>query len=100
MANISLLEVLGPGQSIVGTSASVAADVPAGAEYVQIVAEGGLAYYQFGSGIASVLSAGCVPQNTRVVEGPLRDLGKNGMVVFATGSVTMHIQYYRRSRGH
>ncbi len=93
-------EILGAGQSIVGTSASVAANVPENTEIVHIAAEGGVAYYQFGSGIASVLSAGFVPENGRVIEGPLRDLGRNGMVVFAAAAVTLHIQYYRQNRGH
>ncbi len=93
-------EVLGPGESIAGNGGSQPATVPPDATIVHMAAEDGPAYYQFGAGIASVFSAGYVPQDGRVIEGTIRDLGTNGLVTFAAVGVTLHIQYYRENRGH
>lgn len=100
MVSLPRWEVLGSGESIAGNGGSQAAAVPPSAEIVHMAAEGGVAYYQFGDGIASALSSGFIPQNGRVVEGPLRDFGRNGMVMFAAVGVTLHIQYYRQNQGH
>lgn len=93
-------EVLGAGESIAGNGGSQAATVPPDATIVHMAAEGGVAYYQFGGGFASALSAGFIPQNGRVIEGTIRDLGADGLVTFAAVGVTLHIQYYRENRGH
>ena len=86
-------EVLGVGESIIPNGSTVNATIPDGTEIVQIAAEGGIGYYQFG-GIASALSAGFVPDNGRVIEGPLHNL--TALAVFALAGVTLHILYYRQ----
>ncbi len=89
-------EVLEAGQAIIPASASVSATIPLETEIVQIVAEGGVGYYHFGA-LATVSSPGFVPENGRVIEGPIRDLTQ--LAVFAAAGVTLHIIYYRRNTG-
>lgn len=93
-------EVLGAGESIAGNGGSQPATVPPEATIVHMAAEGGVAYYQFGDGIASVLSGGFIPENGRVIEGTIRNLGRDGLVTFAAVGVTLHLLYYRENRGH
>lgn len=89
-------EVLGSGQAIAGNDGSQAANVPASTEIIHIASENGVSYYQFG-GIASALSSGYVPQDGRVIEGPLRNL--TALSIFAATGVVVHVQYYRRNTG-
>jgi len=80
---------------------SVVANLPDGAEIFHAVAEGGATYYSF-SPIASATSPGYIPEDQRVIEGPIRDLtGINGIglsfYIAAAGSV--HVAYYRENTG-
>jgi hypothetical protein len=93
-------EVLGAGESIAGNGGSQAADVPEEATIVHMASEGGPSYYQFGAGIATTLSAGFIPESGRVIEGTIRDLGRNGLVTHGAVGVFTHIIYYRENRGH
>lgn len=93
-------EVLGAGESILGNDGSQAADVPEEATIVHMASEGGSSYYQFGDGIATTTSAGFIPENGRVIEGTIRNLGRNGLVTHGAAGTTLHIQYYCENRGH
>lgn len=86
------------GESIVPNGANSVANLPDTAEIFHIAAEGGDVYYSY-SPIASATSPGYVPENQRVIEGPIRDLPTLGLSVFAAAGVTAHIQYYRENRG-
>lgn len=91
-------EVLG-GESIVPNGESVNMTIPNNTtEIAQIAAEGGVAYYHFGAN-AKATSPGFIPENGRVIEGPIRDLSILAPSVFAAAGVTVHIIYYRRNDG-
>ena len=83
-------------EAIVPNGETADATIPHATEIYHIVAEGGNIYYQHG-GIASALSGGFVPENGRVIEGPLRDFTE--LAVYAAASVTVHIRYYQENRG-
>ena len=91
-------EVLG-GESIIPADLTVNLTIPNNTtEIFQMVAEGGVAYYHFGAN-AKVSSPGFIPENGRVIEGPIRDLLELAPSVFAAAGVTLHIIYYRRNTG-
>jgi len=90
------------GEVIVPGNTSANATIPAPphpAEIFHIAAEGGAVYYQIGGGIASTGSPGYIPEDGRVIEGPIRDLQALGLALFAEAGITAHIQYYRENIG-
>lgn len=87
---------LGNGETITPAGSTANAIVPDGTEIAHIAAEGGDIFYQFG-GIASALSPGYVPENGRVIEGPLRDF--TALSIFGAAGAIAHIIYYQQNRG-
>lgn len=84
------------GETLVLAGANAVATLPQGTTIVQIAAEGANVSYAFGP-IASALSPGFVPENGRVVEGPLRDF--NNLSCFGGADAIAHLIYYRENRG-
>ena len=94
-------EYLG-GETIALNDTTVNATIPPAphpAEIFHIAAEGGVVYYQIAGGIASANSPGYIPEDGRVIEGPIRDLQARGLALFGTAGVSAHIQYYRENIG-
>lgn len=90
------------GEAVVPNNTSVNATIPPPrnpAEIFHIAARGGAVHYQIGGGIASANSPGYIPEDGRVIEGPIRDLYTLGLALFAEAEVTAHIQYYRENVG-
>lgn len=73
--------------------------LPTGTEIIHMVTQGqgGEVRYAF-SPIAQEDSHGYVPENGRLVIGPIRDLTKLGFALWGDG-VTVHIEFYRENRG-
>lgn len=97
---LPLLEVLG-GENLSHeeqAGAIVVANLPAGTEIFNAVAEGGAAYYSF-SPIASANAPGYLPEDARVIEGPIRDLVQKGLSFYIASGASVHIIYYRENQG-
>ncbi len=85
------------GETIEGNDASQSATLPADAKIVMIVASGGDVSYALNSVSAVALSPGFVPQNERIIEGPLTNL--NNLQILAATGTDAHIQYYVENTG-
>ena len=73
---------------------NIVVDVPPYTTIFHIAAEGGAVYYQPG-GIASALSPGFVPENGRVIEGPLAVIDKPVLSIYGEADTIAHIQFYK-----
>lgn len=71
--------------------------LPTGTEIIHMVAQGGEVRYAF-SPIAVETSHGYIPENGRLVIGPIRDLTTLGFALYGDG-VTVHIEFYRENQG-
>ena len=79
------------GENIAGNGAAQNASIPEEATIFHIVADGGAVSYEI-NGTATATSPGWVPENGRVVEGPLNNI--DTLSIFHANGVNAHIEYY------
>lgn len=95
-AVLPLWEFLGGG-AYVPDGNNLPITLPKGTEIIHMVAQGGAARYAF-SPIAQEDSHGYLPENGRLVIGPIRNLTTLGFALWGDG-VTVHIEFYRENLG-